>query len=156
MKVKRAGAGVRLRFDATEAQLLRGLTDEMRLLLEADVPGSDEVVQRLFPPTYEDPAEQERYAASFQDPLPAAKREALARVREALGERGPVDATVDAEGLASWLAVLTDIRLAIGTRLHVTEETMEREPDPHDPDEAALSVLHWLGWVQESILSAAP
>jgi hypothetical protein len=50
--------------------------------------------------------------------------------------------------------LLTDLRLAIGTRLDVTEEKMSDDIDPDDPEAAALSVLHWLGWVQGTILEA--
>jgi hypothetical protein len=36
----------------------------------------------------------------------------------------------------------------------VTEEKMSGDIDPDDPEAAALSVLHWLGWVQGTILEA--
>ena len=52
------------------------------------------------------------------------------------------------------VASLTDLRLALGTRLGVDEERMGAAVDPAGPDAAAMTVLHWLGWVQEGILSA--
>jgi hypothetical protein len=61
---------------------------------------------------------------------------------------------LDEEEVDRLLALLTDIRLAIGTRLDVTEERMAAELDRDDPDAAALSVLHWLGWLQESVIAA--
>jgi hypothetical protein len=60
--------------------------------------------------------------------------------------------TLSPEEGEAWVRALTDMRLAIGTRLDVTEETMSTEPDPDDPSAAPLQILHWLGWLQESIL----
>jgi hypothetical protein len=53
----------------------------------------------------------------------------------------------------SWLTTLTDMRLAIGTRLDITEETMNQELEDGDPDSPAKSVLHWLGWLQETTIT---
>ena len=33
-----------------------------------------------------------------------------------------------------------------------SDEDMGREPDPADPDGLALMVLHWLGWLQETMV----
>ena len=48
--------------------------------------------------------------------------------------------------------MLTDIRLALGTRFDVTQEKMSHELDPNDPEAPGMSVLHWLGWVQEMLI----
>ena len=56
--------------------------------------------------------------------------------------------------MSGWLATLTDLRLALGIRLGVDEERMGAEVDPSAPDAAAMTVLHWLGWVQEGIIHA--
>lgn len=58
------------------------------------------------------------------------------------------------EEIDSWLSVLTDLRLAIGTRLGVSEESMLEEIEPTHPDAPAYAVLHWLGWLQETFLDA--
>jgi hypothetical protein len=84
--------------------------------------------------------------------LKGAKRRARAVVEEKLGRRGPVSTTLSSEEAEMWLTFLTDVRLAIGTRLEVTEELMGADIDPDDPDAAAVSVLHWLGWLQEMTL----
>ena len=44
------------------------------------------------------------------------------------------------------------MRLALGVRLEVSEEDMGREPDPDDPNAPAFAVLHWLGWLQETMV----
>lgn len=151
---RRATGAIRFRLEEYEADLMRGLLGEMRTLLEADVPPSDAVLQRLFPDAFEDEEQAAAYRELIGDELHDRKTTALRTAREVVGETGAVDATLDDEQTDRWLALLTDIRLAIGTRLDVTEERMAAELDPGDPDAAALSVLHWLGWLQESILAA--
>ena len=138
--------------DEDEATVFRGLLEEMRLLLEADIPQSDAVLQRLFPPAYETPDEQRAYEDLVRDELATSKRRALETVEAVVGKEGPVEAELDEEARDAWLTLLTDLRLAIGTRLDVTEEKMSAEPNPASPDYVALNVLHWLGRVQESIL----
>jgi hypothetical protein len=137
-----------------EGDLMRQLLKEMTTLLEADIPPSDAVLKRLFPDAFEDEEKAGAYRELIGNELHDRKTAALRTARETVGESGPVDATLDEEQVDRWLALLTDIRLAIGTRLDVTEERMAAELDPADPDAAALSVLHWLGWIQESILAA--
>lgn len=144
--------GLRAQLDADETALLRELLDEMRRLLDADIPRADPVRSRLFPDAYEDSADASDYHALVGDELMEAKKEALRVVRERIGQSGSLRTSIPDEEIPSWLALLTDLRLAIGTRLDVTQEKMEAELDPSDPDTPAMSVLHWLGWIQGSIL----
>ena len=59
---------------------------------------------------------------------------------------------LDRAGADAWLGTLNDLRLVLGTRLEVTEETGDQDP-PDDEDRAhALQVYGWLGWLQESLL----
>ena len=135
-----------------EASLLRELTREMKRLLEADVPPSDAVKQRLFPRAYEDPDNEETFRDLIAGDLQNAKSQAVQEVRDALGIEGRVDLQLGPEDVATWLRLLTDLRLAIGVRLDVTEDTMSEEIDPEHPNAPAFEVLHWLGWLQGSIL----
>jgi hypothetical protein len=59
-------------------------------------------------------------------------------------DRGEVDA---------WLGCLNDLRLVLGTRLEVTEDT-ELDPSADDSTAQALHVYGFLGWLQESLLGA--
>lgn len=146
--------GLRVELGNDEAELLRRLTDELRLLLEADVPDTDAVKQRLFPAAYQDPDDTEEFRALTGDDLHAVKIESLRAVTERLGKSGPLVSSIPDDETTSWLTLLTDLRLAIGTRMQVDEAKMETELDEDDPEGPAMSVLHWLGWVQESMLSA--
>lgn len=147
-------AGVHAQLEEHEADLLRQLIDEMRTLLEADIPRSDDVLGRLFPPAYEDADQQIAYAQLVEDELRRAKLEALRAVREIVDTPAGGDRSMTDEETRAWLTLLTDLRLAIGTRLNVTEEKMATELDPSSPEAAAYSVLHWLGWLQEQLLEA--
>ncbi|HVL80973.1 MAG TPA: DUF2017 family protein [Actinomycetota bacterium] len=153
-RFSRSPGGVRVELDEDEAGLLRRLVEEMVSLLEANAGPADPVVDRLFPAAYggaEPEAEQDfrRYAGSELERL---KLEGARRTASDLGETGPASLTLDEDAASGWLALLTDLRLAIGTRLGVDEEKMARDLDPRDPEAPALGVLHWLGWVQEEIL----
>jgi hypothetical protein len=144
---------VAIRFTDDEAELLRRLLAEMGTLLEAKSSG-DPVVERLFPRAYEGKEEEASYRALIGDELVSTKQANIGTASEMLGPEGAVEAALSEDETHAWLALLTDLRLAIGVRLDVTEEKMSEDIDPEDPDAAALSVLHWLGWVQGTILDA--
>lgn len=146
--------GVRVRLAEDEAELLRRLAGEMATLLDTQIP-EDPVVQRLFPDAHSSPAEAADFRALTQDDLSAAKRAALEVVGGTLAAGGRLDVTLGATEVDAWLSVLTDLRLAIGTRLDVTEELMSADVDPDDERAPALVTLHWLGWLQERLLKAA-
>ena len=128
------------------------LLDEMRTLLKADIPREDEVTRRLFPDAFDDPEESAKFRELVGDELRAAKLAAVNAFDAQLAGKGSTAIALNPDSVQDLLAVLTDMRLAIGTRLEVTEEMMQTEPDPSDPEAAAMSVLHWLGWIQESVL----
>jgi hypothetical protein len=138
--------------DARESGLVRELLKEMKTLLEADIPRQDAVVSRLFPDAYDDPEDADAYRELVGDELRKGKTAALRRVESLAGTSGSIDEDLTGEDIEAWLTVLNDIRLAIGTRLSVSEDRMGSDIDPGDPDGPALSVVHWLGWMQELML----
>ena len=143
---------VRVRLHPYERELLQQLLAEMRVLLEAELPKVDPVTARLFPDAYEAREDQEAYQELVGDQLRKDKLSALRHVAETIDGEGTLDMKLTEEDAATWLRVVNDLRLAIGTRLDVTEEKMEQEIDESDPEASALSALHWLGWMQESLL----
>jgi hypothetical protein len=139
----------RLRLSDVERELLRGLPTELLGLLAADP--DDPSLRRLRPSAYEDDAEAEdEYRRLMQDELEEGRREAL----RVLAESSARD-RLTAEELDAWLRALTDLRLALGTRLDVTEDTYDREIDPSDPQAYELSVFAYLSWLQEQAVEAA-
>ncbi|HVE91262.1 MAG TPA: DUF2017 family protein [Actinomycetota bacterium] len=148
-----------IQLDQREAGILRGLIEEMRALLSPgsvalarDQPAPDPVLERLFPDASPDPDAALEFTRLVGAELHAHKLQVLSRASELLGERGPVRLELEGEDLTSWLTLLTDLRLAIGTRLGVDEAAMEADLDRDDPKAGAMSVVHWLGWVQERTL----
>jgi len=139
----------RLRFSDSERELLGRLPAELLELLATDP--DDPALRRLRPSAYDnDPEAEDEYRRLVQDELEEGRRKAL----RVLAETAARD-RLTADELDSWLRALTDLRLALGTRLDVTEEVYEREIDPRDPQAYELSVFAYLSWLQEQAVEAA-
>lgn len=141
-------------FDAGEARILRGLLTEMKDLIDHEAAIDDVVIDRLFPAAYAQPEDAQSFRELVGDELKAGKRSALSSVLSVLGDDGDVAVTVPRSEIDQWLTALTDVRLALGTRFEVTEEKMAAELDPDDPGAGAMAILHWLGWMQETMIRA--
>jgi hypothetical protein len=150
--IDRTPSGLSIDLEGDEALLLKRLVDEMELLLRDEQAPGDPVMKRLFPDAHDNPVDQAKYKELMGDSLAAGKRAALAKMKESLTEGGDDRVLLDGDAVEAWLSTINDMRLAIGTRLDVTEEVMSAELDPNDPETGTLAVLHWLGWVQEAVL----
>ncbi|MEG8277717.1 DUF2017 domain-containing protein [Streptomyces sp. AHA2] len=138
-------------------------------------PPSDPVLRRLFPDAYGDPEqpasprdaeEQRAHSAEFrrytENDLRAGKRDnALAVVRSldalssaSAGEGGTV-LKLSRQESQQWLGALNDLRLAIGSRLEITDEEdsdlLFRLPD-EDPRKPMVMAYLWLGGLQETLV----
>ena len=142
-------SSIALRLDEAEADLLRNLSRELRSLLVASE--EDAVARRLFPDAYEREEDSRAYRELVDEELLRAKLDAVDRVTATLGS-GDTTRPLSSEDVTAWLTTLTDMRLALGTRLDVDEAKMRADLDPNDGSSAPMAILHWLGWVQESIL----
>jgi hypothetical protein len=143
------GGDYRLRLSDGERALLRRLPADLIALLAADP--DDPALRRLRPSAYEDdPEAEDEYRHLMEGELEAGRREAL----RLLAETADRD-RLTTEELDAWLRALTDLRLALGTRLDVTEEVYERAIDPRDPQAYELSVFAYLSWLQEQAVEAA-
>jgi hypothetical protein len=149
--ISEPGSVVRVRLEEHEADIIRSLLSEMTAMLDIGAQ-NDPVLERLFPRAYRTDTDEDTYREMVGSDLEHGKKRALARVGENVGERGSVDVPLSRDEADDWLTALTDIRLAIGTRLDVDEEMMSKELDPDDAKAPTLAVLHWLGWVQESMI----
>ena len=149
-----------LRLGAQERAILGGLVGELRATLaepgapardgEAAVAAPDPVLARLYPPAFPDDPEAE---AAFQDlvhaDLEADRRDRVAVAAETLGAK-----SLDEAQAAAWMGVLNDLRLVIGTRLGVTDETEASPIDEDDPDAERRIVYAYLGWLLEQFVDA--
>ncbi|MDQ3985384.1 MAG: DUF2017 domain-containing protein [Actinomycetota bacterium] len=140
-----------LSLEEQEVSLLRGLVEEMRELIEAN-DGGDPVHRRLFPAAYQDEDEEATFEELVGGELKAAKLGALDEMERSLAGHDVSTIELSPNETETWLRALNDIRLAIGTRLEVTEEKMSQDVDPDDSEMAGLGVLHWLAWLQQSLL----
>ncbi len=134
---------------AVEADLFAGLGETVER-------PQDPAVLRLFPDAYattdvagrEATADFRRYT---EGDLRAAKRKD-ARTFLATLEAGNAAVALDREETAAWLGCLNDLRLVLGSRLGVTEDTELDDTDDDAPERHALLVYTWLGGVQELLL----
>ncbi len=154
---RRRGGSVDATLSEAEVELLRSITSQMAVVLDA--PEKSEHTERLFPPAYiDDPDAQAEYARLMTSDLLDGKRRALTSFTTTL-ERGEVKRAawrvrLSADETQDWLAVLNDARLTLGSRLDVTEQTYDREIDPDAPDAMALEVFRYLGYLEEFLLEA--
>jgi len=149
---RRRGRQIRVALSREDTELLQQVVREYLDLLDADREPGDPVIARLYPSaSLDDPAVEAAYRELATSDLDQHKRETARRVLEYLeaGERRPLTG----EEQEAWLVLLTDLRLAIGVGLGVTEETFQTVPNPHDPAQWRLAVLDYLGVLQDSLVA---
>ncbi|MEV4256309.1 DUF2017 domain-containing protein [Spirillospora sp. NPDC049652] len=148
-----------------------GITDR------ASVP-DDPVLARLFPDAYRDDGEAagefRRYtemglrdgkreaagivlaglADAFGGTPPGGRSERSGGRSERSGRSGEVE--LSTEHAQAWLRSLNDVRLALGTRLDISEEWYEEAErlDPSDPRMPMYAAYDWLTMLQESLVRA--
>jgi hypothetical protein len=152
---RRRGEDVVARLDPAEAGILGLLLDQLEQLLAADEDdvADDPVLARLFPEGHRgDPRLAADYRELTESALRSGKADDLATVRATL----PVDGgevRLDRDQAGTWLRTTNDLRLALGTRLDITEDS---EPPDDVTDEASqqLAVYYWLTALQGSLVDA--
>jgi hypothetical protein len=127
----------------------------------------DPVLARLFPTAYQ---HDEEAAAEFrrftEGTLRDNKASAAVLVIETLEEAGlpdqlgeediTVDVELDHDAALTWMKSLTDVRLALGTRLGVEQDDEElwlALPDD-DPRAHVYDIYQWVGYLQETLVEA--
>ena len=149
-RVKRSRkGGFDLRLPESERQLVTSLVGQLRRVLTGDDVAADPGMRRLFPSAYADDAARDaEYREMVHDDLLAARLGALDVVEATVGA-----SNVDEAQLLAWMGAINDLRLVLGTRLDVSEETAF-DADPEDPDAPALAVYQYLSFLLESIVDA--
>jgi hypothetical protein len=135
-----------LRLSEEERALLRVLPVELRSLLEArpDDPG----LRRLFPPAYDDEQDEAAYRELMGNELLDGRRRAL----DVLAETAKAE-RLTGEQAQAWLTALNDLRLVLGTRLDVSDESLLEVADD-DPGAPELALYAYLSWLQEQLVEA--
>jgi len=172
--------GVTARFSKPEAAIIRELISQVADLIadgmaapEADElaamvgmsentsPGSaavpdDPILARLLPDGYsDDPEAAQEFRRFTESSLRSAKVEAAQTVLATLPNGGG-RIRLGSEQAEAWLRSLNDVRLALGVRLGVTEESdvLNEDVQPDDPRYAYVEVYQWLAYLQESLVNA--
>jgi Domain of unknown function (DUF2017) len=146
--MKRAADGsVELQLSREERALLVGLAAELRSQLEGET--ADPSLRRLFPPAYDDEGEERAYRELMGGELLDGRREALELLARTAEQK-----RLSAEEADGWLRALNDLRLVLGTRLDVQEDTLLEELRPDDPRAHGLAVYGYLSWIQEQLVAA--
>ena len=144
--------------------------DPLEALLDFTGPTTepdDPVLRRLLPSAY---ADDDEAAAEFRRFTEQGLREGKAgtamAVIEALEEAGlppelaedglVIDVELDEPAAEAWLRTLTDMRLAIATRLGVEEgdEAYWASLPDEDPRAQAHDIYEWVGYLQETLVDA--
>lgn len=183
MKVRR-GRPPRLVLDSSEAALLTNLAQQLTELLgaESSEPGAqgledagdplaeivgpmdsgdapdDPVLRRLLPDAYRD---DEDAAAEWRrlgrSEVRATKSQAVDVVLSELRASESPSIPLDDDHVMPWLSALTDLRLALGTRLGITDDRWYDEAlrlPEDDPRRLSYAIYDWLTTCQATILDA--
>jgi len=121
-----------------------------------DSPPEDEVLHRLLPNAYADQVDASEFRRYTESTL-RAKKQANAismRIHLKSSDDGIID--LDHDSANAWLGAINDIRLALGVRLKVENNSNEHLEllSPDDPLRGVYAVYTWMGWLQETLLSS--
>jgi hypothetical protein len=174
---RRTRRGYRCRLEPEEAFVLRRLavevdaliameageppasTDELESLLalpaQAPARSGDPVLARLFPDAYDDADDAADFRRYTLQELSTGKRAGLALLRSTVAEQGG-DVFLDEDSAQVWLSALNDLRLALGTRIGVTEDNLDEldRLDPSDPRALLYDAYDLLTYLQGSLVEA--
>jgi hypothetical protein len=147
---RRSDGGFDVDIEPDQRDLLRGLPSQLRELLTDGDAETDAALRRLYP------------TADLDDPVHAAEFDRM--VRDDLTEQRAsaietMERTIDAgslseDELVGWLAVVNDLRLVLGTRLDVTEDTTPDDFDERDARAQAYALYAYLSYFEEQIVEA--
>ena len=120
--------------------------------VDGDVGISDDpAVARLLPDAYDDPDDAREFRRFTENDLRQSKMQQAMTVVEEIERSGEKVAVTSTD---SWLGLLNDARIAIGTRIQISEDNHEELaglPDG-DPRSGLFHVYDWLTFLQESLV----
>jgi hypothetical protein len=131
-------------------------------LTPVDTP-EDPIVRRLLPDAYrEDSEASDEFRRLTDADLRAGKRQGLSQITadltgpDAASRGGGVRLDLDESQVSAWLPALTDVRLAFGTKIDVTEDMDEERMtlSVDSPRYAEIATYDWLSWLQDAMVRA--
>jgi hypothetical protein len=137
-------------------ELVRELDEEQ----DAAEEPQDPVLRRLFPTAYpQDPAAAADFRRFTERELRSKKITDALLVLQRLAEtdQGTHPLRIPAAETEAWLRTLTSVRLTVATRLGITDaaaaDALADLPE-EDPRTFMVSVYDWLGFAEETLISA--
>ena len=120
--------------------------------VDGDVGISDDpAVARLLPDAYDDPDDARDFRRFTENDLRQSKMQHAMTVQEEIERSGEKVSVTSAD---SWLGLLNDARIAIGTRIQISEDNhgeLAELPDD-DPRSGLFHFYDWLTFLQESLV----
>jgi len=145
--VRSSAGGFDLRIPRSERNVLRGLPEQLRLLLD-EGDAEDPALQRLHPSAYpDDPVAAAEFDGFVRDDLTEQRMKAIETMSRTIDSEH-----LDEEEVVAWLAAINDLRLVLGIRLAVTEES---EPEDFEGDEGthgSYALYAYLSMLEENIV----
>ena len=136
-----------VRLGEDERRLLGSLPTQLATVVEAEP--DDPWLQRLFPTAYpNDPEREEEWRLLMSVDLHDRRRAQLQTLADTAGATSLTE-----DELLIWSQALNDLRLYLGTRLDLTEETTEADFDDQ-LDRDLYALYSWLGYLQEEVIDA--
>ena len=157
-------------FDEQERALLAHLARDLREFLGPETAGidadpfalgiletasisDDPALARLFPDAYDlDEEAADDFRRYTETELRDAKTAHLAVLVDTVDASGDKTTLTEAQA-RSWMVALNDLRLVIGTRLHLDDDETEPEMEA-EYAEQLTAIYQWLTWLQESLVGA--
>jgi hypothetical protein len=147
--VRRGGPGrYRLRLSAKERDAVSTFSSQLRTLLTSQDQASDPAVARLFPAAYPDDVIRNlEWERANTDSLLLGKLEALDVIDRTMSR----DELTEDELLA-WLESLNSMRLVLGTRLNITEESEAGDYADDEQTAGLFDLYSYFTWLEASIV----
>ena len=149
-RVKRSRiGGYVVRLPSAEREVLGSLPQMLRSLL-SEGNHEDPALRRLFPSAFLD---DEEATAEFDSVVRDDLMEQRLAAIETL-ERTAGSDRLSEEELSAWLAAVNDLRLVLGVRLAVTEESTPEEFRADPETERAYALYAYLSYFEEEMVEA--
>lgn len=147
--VRSRAGGFDLRIPRSERNVLRALPDQLRILLD-EGDAEDPALRRLYPSAYpDDPAAAAEFDGFVRDDLTEQRVKAIETMARTM------DAThLDEEEASAWLAAINDLRLVLGVRLGVTEESEAEDFEADEGTHGSYALYGYLSILEEDIVEA--
>ena len=144
------GGRFALRLGAKDREAMVAFTAQLRQILMNESASSDPAVARLFPAAHPDDIFRNlEFERTHAGPLLADRLEALDVV-----ERTAHAEVLTEDELLAWLRSLNALRLVLGTRLDVTEDTTEADFAGNDEAAGAFDLYGYLTWLEAAAVEA--